>query len=109
MVWKKTSYLKKPYLKKSSNDPLKNLPPKLQNCIKNNLKRLQKSSKNHPQNPPKIPKNSIEKNTGSQKSGPKSGIVFPHNTVRNLEAHGGGFKKLNFFSSIYKTMFAYKI
>ena len=53
----KKSYLTKSYLKKSSKTPLKNLLPNLQNCIKIILKRLQKSSKNGPENPPKIPKN----------------------------------------------------
>ena len=44
---------KKSYRKKSSKNPLKDLPKIPQNCVKNCLKHSQKSSKNAPQNPQK--------------------------------------------------------
>ena len=62
--------------KKNPEKYPKTLPKILPNCIKNNLKRLRKPSKNGHDNPPKIPKNSIYKNTGA-KNLAKNPVFFP--------------------------------
>ena len=67
-------YLKNIHPRKFPQNRPKNLPKNFQNCIKTHLKRLPKSSKNHPRRPSKSPKIYLKK-SASQKSGQKSGFV----------------------------------
>ena len=64
----------------SSKHPLKTFPKTLQTVLQNNLKRSQTSCKHHPPNP-KIQQKSTKHKSESEKSGQKSGLFFPYNTV----------------------------